>query len=221
MSEKTFDNVKITSSFDVPETGGNLVSGETIGKHFGKIAKHMEIVKAELDKKADKSEIPTELPANGGNADTVNEHTVNADVPADAKFTDTTYELATSSTDGLMSVADKNKLDSNTCNIANKLVLSSYTTLTISTSNWTTNSSGGYVCTKTLSSAMAYTNFNIDVVLSSDQSAAKLQLESWNYVMADGRFSPNVLNGSTTAFTFEAFTTKPTVELTVGIQGVS
>ena len=41
MSEKTFDNVKITSSFDVPETGGNLVSGETIGKHFGKIAKHI------------------------------------------------------------------------------------------------------------------------------------------------------------------------------------
>lgn len=41
MSEKTFDNVKITSSFDVPETGGNLVSGETIGKHFGKISKHI------------------------------------------------------------------------------------------------------------------------------------------------------------------------------------
>ena len=40
--ERIFNNVKITSSFDVPETGGNLISGETIGKHFGKIAKHME-----------------------------------------------------------------------------------------------------------------------------------------------------------------------------------
>ena len=40
--ERIFINVKITSSFDVPETGGNLVSGETIGQHFGKIAKHME-----------------------------------------------------------------------------------------------------------------------------------------------------------------------------------
>ncbi|MBD9060688.1 MAG: hypothetical protein EGR45_01525 [Ruminococcaceae bacterium] len=39
--------------------------------------------------KADKSDIPTTLPANGGNADTVNGHTVNADVPANAKFTDT------------------------------------------------------------------------------------------------------------------------------------
>jgi hypothetical protein len=39
--------------------------------------------------KADKSDIPSALPADGGNADTVNGHTVNADVPANAKFTDT------------------------------------------------------------------------------------------------------------------------------------
>ena len=42
--------------------------------------------------KADKSEIPTTLPANGGNADTVNNHTVESDVPVDAKFTDTVYD---------------------------------------------------------------------------------------------------------------------------------
>lgn len=35
--------------------------------------------------------IPSSLPANGGNASTVNGHTVNADVPSGAKFTDTTY----------------------------------------------------------------------------------------------------------------------------------
>lgn len=34
---------------------------------------------------------PASLPANGGNAATVNGHTVNADVPANAKFTDTVY----------------------------------------------------------------------------------------------------------------------------------
>ena len=33
--------------------------------------------------------IPTSLPANGGNSTTVNGHTVNSDVPANAKFTDT------------------------------------------------------------------------------------------------------------------------------------
>ena len=42
--------------------------------------------------KADKSEIPTTLPANGGNADTVNNHTVKSDVPENAVFTDTIYD---------------------------------------------------------------------------------------------------------------------------------
>lgn len=40
---------------------------------------------------AKKKDIPTSLPANGGNASTVGGHTVSADVPANAKFTDTVY----------------------------------------------------------------------------------------------------------------------------------
>ena len=95
--ERIFNNVKITSSFEIPETRENLVSGETIGKHFGKIAKHMndgsihhtvdnvlsdtsenpvqnKVIKIELDNKADKT-------------------------------------IATTETDGLMSAADKAKLD--------------------------------------------------------------------------------------------------------------
>ena len=69
---------------------------------------------AELTDSADyakKTDIPTELPANGGNANTVNNHTVKSDVPVDAKFTDTTYESVTQTEDGLMSAADKAKLD--------------------------------------------------------------------------------------------------------------
>lgn len=44
---------------------------------------------------------------------TVNGHTVNADVPANAKFTDTntTYDDVTQSTHGLMTPDDKKKLD--------------------------------------------------------------------------------------------------------------
>ena len=95
--ERIFNNVKITSSFEITETRENLVSGETIGKHFGKIAKHMnhgsihhtvdnvlsdtsenpvqnKVIKIELDNKADKT-------------------------------------VATTETDGLMSAADKAKLD--------------------------------------------------------------------------------------------------------------
>lgn len=41
----------------------------------------------------------------------VNNHTVNADVPANAVFTDTTYSEATTTTSGLMSATDKAHLD--------------------------------------------------------------------------------------------------------------
>lgn len=51
------------------------------------------------------------LPANGGNSTTVNGHSVNSDVPAGAKFTDTTYGMATASSNGLMTAADKAKLN--------------------------------------------------------------------------------------------------------------
>lgn len=99
---------------------------------------------APISHKHTKSQItdfPTSMLANGGNSDTVNGHTVNIDVPSDAKFTDvnttytltksgstiylkgsdgsqttvsdsnTTYGVATQSNDGLMSNEDKTKLD--------------------------------------------------------------------------------------------------------------
>ena len=62
-------------------------------------------------KKSDITDFPDSFPANGGNANTVNNHTVNSDVPADAVFTDTTYDTATKTEDGLMSAADKSKID--------------------------------------------------------------------------------------------------------------
>ena len=54
------------------------------------------------DGKVPSTQLPEGLPASGGDADTVNGHTVDADVPAGAKFTDTTYEAATASTLGLV-----------------------------------------------------------------------------------------------------------------------
>lgn len=52
---------------------------------------------------------PVYVAANG--AATPISHSINADVPANAKFTDTTYSDATQSAHGLMSAADKKKLD--------------------------------------------------------------------------------------------------------------
>ena len=42
--------------------------------------------------KSEISDFPSSLPANGGNSDTVNNHTVETDVPVDAVFTDTIYD---------------------------------------------------------------------------------------------------------------------------------
>ena len=61
------------------------ISIEMLSSFATKLATKIETIFA---KKAD---IPTKLPANGGNSTTVNGHTVNADVPSGAKFTDTTY----------------------------------------------------------------------------------------------------------------------------------
>ena len=60
---------------------------------------------------ADLTGVPESLPADGGNADTVSGFTVGTNVPANAKFTDTTYSAASASTAGLMSAEDKAKLD--------------------------------------------------------------------------------------------------------------
>ena len=52
---------------------------------------------------------PVYVAANG--AATPISHSINSDVPANAKFTDTTYSDATQSTHGLMTAVDKKKLD--------------------------------------------------------------------------------------------------------------
>ena len=56
------------------------------------LADKLSEIDTEIGNKANKTEIKTELPANGGNSATVNGHTVNADVPENAVFTDTVYD---------------------------------------------------------------------------------------------------------------------------------
>ena len=70
---------------------------------------------------SNKPTIPTSLPANGGNADTVGGFTVEANVPADAKFTDTVYTLpnATTSTLGGVKVGTNISVSSGTISVAN------------------------------------------------------------------------------------------------------
>ena len=67
---------------------------DKIAKVFSKIG-HTHL-------KSDITDFPTSMPANGGNAATVGGHTVGVNVPSNAKFTDTTYGVATSSALGLV-----------------------------------------------------------------------------------------------------------------------
>ncbi len=82
-----------------PSSGGGGVSDVTKGYVDSQDTANLAAAKAYTDEKlvskADKSEIPTALPADGGDSDTVNGHTVESDVPANAKFTDTKYTAAT------------------------------------------------------------------------------------------------------------------------------
>lgn len=69
-----------------------------------------EVGLGNVDNTAD-SEKSVKYATSAGNATKVNNHTVNADVPSGAKFTDTTYNDATTLVHGLMSVTDKKKVD--------------------------------------------------------------------------------------------------------------
>ena len=68
----------------------------------------------------------------GLTAKTLNGHTIGSDVPANAKFTDTTYNEATTTAAGLMSSSDKSKLNGIDAG-ANKTVID--TTLSSSSTN--------------------------------------------------------------------------------------
>lgn len=86
---------------------------DKIAKVFSKIG-HTHV-------KSDITDFPTSMPANGGNAATVGGHTVGVNVPADAKFTDTTYTSKTAVSGGtdvsLVTTGEKATWNAKTSNI--------------------------------------------------------------------------------------------------------
>lgn len=81
--------------------GEDTVARQAITTHSNNSEIHVTAdERSAWNNKAEPSDIPTSLPADGGNAATVNGHTVYSDVPANAKFTDTivTVDTALSTT---------------------------------------------------------------------------------------------------------------------------
>lgn len=90
-------------------------NGAIAATYDGSAAKTVNITKGNIglgnvDNTADANK-SVKYATSAGNASKVNNHTVNIDVPANAKFTDTIYGVATASSNGLMSSTDKTKLD--------------------------------------------------------------------------------------------------------------
>lgn len=159
-------------------------------------------------------------------------YTLGKSVPSDAKFTDTTYPAATTSSPGLMSASDKSKLDgiassatkvsvdsalssSSTNPVQNKVVNSalagkatkSIYTVTLGT-NWA--GSGPYTQTVSVSGVLSSDNPHIFPQYSSTSSTAISQKEDWNKI--DNAVSNN---GS---ITFTCFENKPSNPLSLIIE---
>ncbi len=81
------DDILIKSNFENTEK----VTADQLQEYVNRKRKHADW--KETDQKSDAyiENKPTSLSADGGNADTVNGHTVESDVPPNAKFTDTIY----------------------------------------------------------------------------------------------------------------------------------
>lgn len=109
---KTGDASNTTVTFTQAAARTKPASGDKLSVIVGKIAKWFNDIKtvAFSGSYNDLTDTPSSMTAKGGDSDTVNGHTVESDVPANAKFTDTTYGEATASGSGLMSAADKKEL---------------------------------------------------------------------------------------------------------------
>lgn len=112
MSIKTFKNVILQIVHDTIENFNNnnpiLKDGE-----MGYVSGGDEINTIKFgDGKTNWKTLKEFIPNEAKNSKTVNGHEVKKDVPLNAVFTDTTYNTASPTSDGLMSSTDKTKLNS-------------------------------------------------------------------------------------------------------------
>ena len=81
-------NIPIAENVTIQQQGGDVTIDNALSDTSENPVQN-KVINAALNNKANLTDIPTTLPANGGNADTVNGLTVQTAVPANAVFTDT------------------------------------------------------------------------------------------------------------------------------------
>lgn len=115
-------HISVPSELSYTVKFNSNASKEYVDSELAKKANKTDITNT-LSSYAKKTDIPTKLPANGGNADTVNNHTVLSDVPASAKFTDTITPIEDSSTTSTTSTWSAQKINATITNNKNARVI--------------------------------------------------------------------------------------------------
>jgi hypothetical protein len=126
---------------------------------------------------------------------------------------DITLDVATTEAAGLMSAADKTKLDAHLVEIANLSVLGhvNHAVLTVTLDTMWSGTSAPYTKTVTVSGILATDTPIIDIVMSGTYSTDEARIEAWGYI-----YRAVTANGSITFYATE----KPTVSLPIQIKVV-
>lgn len=144
-------------------------------------------------KKSDITDFPATLPANGGNADTVNNHTVDSDVPADAVFTDTTNSDVTASGNPVQLDGLQGGVPFNSVKVSGKnlLDISQYSDRNTNGIEAKILSSSEIICNGTCTGTSPYPYVKYKKIKANvgDKLTATAVIKSGNFTSADGNRS--------------------------------
>lgn len=215
MSIKTFKNVILQIVHDTIENFNNnnpiLKDGE-----MGYVSGGDEINTIKFgDGKKNWKTLKEFVPNESKNSNTVNGYRVEKDVPSNAIFTDTTYDVVSSISNGLMSSDDKIKLDNMSEKLDTKSETITYTTI-ISTSWEGMMTAEGEIAPYTqnvsISEIKATDNPLVDIIFNDDYIIAMQEQEEYSKISRIQTSDGSIL--------ITCFEEKPEVEINIQLKVV-